>query len=1180
MRFKLHFKSPKIRTNLWIFHHQGKIKPHIGLLMLMAVCLISYSGFSQELSDSKEKLIAYKQDKMLPLKQVLKNLEKTHNISFNYNSNIVENKFVNPDDFENKNLDKSLNATLGQLGLNILKLDTKTYVIQTNSSNNSDTKKKSSNIEQIKSKQLNDQSLNDSYEYRKTGINQLEGKNNLNIRKRDKPVKTVSGSVKTASGEGLPGVNVIVKGTSVGTVTDINGTFSLEVPEDKNVLVFSSVGFLTQEVEIGVQSNIEVVMQDDIGQLKEIVVVGYGTQERAKVTGAIASISSADIDNLPVISADQALQGKAAGVNVINTGSPGENPLVRIRGIGTVNNNNPLYVIDGVPSGGLNSINPNDIESMEVLKDASTAAIYGSRASNGVILITTKKGKSGKAKVTLDSYVGTQKAWKKLDLLNRDQYIAYANDLLGNAGITPGSANYPSRLSNLGAYANINTDWQDEMFQTASIQDHNVSVSGGTENFTYLIGAGHFEQGGIMIGTDFKRTSFRANTEIKIGNRIKIGQTLTLAESNRNRENQSGGRNQIEHIIKSIPYLPVRDETRIGGFKGPDAIDGSDAENPVLIASLYKNQNKNFKMLGTAYMEVDIYKGLKARGFIGLDFDFSRNYGFTNIFNAGDYHANPSADINNSQGTYMSPVANLQLIYDRQFGKHKLNVVGLVEGQKTSFENVTVAGETTQSTDIKQPGFFTTSENIGGGLQENAIMSYVGRLTYDFADKYLLTLSIRRDGSSKFAKDIRWGNFPSVSAGWRVSEEEFMKGISNIVSEFKIRGSYGQTGNNQTGNYGFVPTIYSNTRYGSGRTGGTINRLANAALTWEKTKMLNVGFDAGFLDSKFTLSVDWFKNTTTDVILPVPIPFSLGYDIAPDANVGEVENTGLEILLGYRQNIGEFHFNMSGNITFVKNKLLKLATEGSALFGPDFEGIPTTKSEVGQPIAYFFGYQTVGIFQSQSEVDGAPTQTAGTRAGDIRFKDVNGDGQITAADRVNIGHFLPDFSYGLTIEADWKGFDLSMFFQGVYGNEILNTNLYDLEGMTRLFNAGTNVLNRWTPTNTNTNVPRAVNADPNNNARLSNRYIEDGSYLRLKNLTIGYSLPASALPKNFISRIRLYVTGQNLLTFTKYSGYDPEIGVSTNGQRDNPTQASLSTGVDLGQYPQPRTLLGGIQITF
>ncbi|MDX2304851.1 MAG: SusC/RagA family TonB-linked outer membrane protein [Microscillaceae bacterium] len=1185
MKAKLPSQSSKKQNSFWDSFTQQISKVRYGIPLFCILCLtavLNQRVSAQELASYQVSHAHFKstssQEQTISLKKALKNLELKHNVSFNYDSKIIEDKYVPFDQNAQSDLEQTLEKILDTHRLKYFKIDEKTYVIQSQKSSQGNKNRVGSSLNSIKTKQFPVEETQNREERNKKEIRLLKN----NPIREIKPDKTVSGIVTDVEGIGLPGVNVIVKNTSIGTTTDASGKFSVNVPDNQNVLIFSSVGYLTQEIEIGNQTTFSISMKEDVGQLQELVVVGYGSQERAKVTGAVASISSEDISNLPVLSADQAIQGKAAGVTIISTGGPGENPLVRIRGVGTVNNNNPLYVIDGVPAGGLNSINPNDIESIEVLKDASTVALYGSRASNGVILITTKKGVAGKPKINFDAYAGSQTAWKQLDLLNREQYIDYGTDLLTNA-----NAALPARFNNLGEFANVDTDWQDEMFRTGLIQDYNISVNGGNENFTYNIGTGYFAQEGIMLGTSFDRISFRANTEVKIGKRVKIGQTLTLAESERIREQFSGGRSQIEHMIKSVPYLPVRDESRVGGFRTADTQDGSDPENPVLNATLRQDKTRDFRMLGTAYLEVDIYKGLKAKAFIGLDVNFSRNVQFAPIYDPGDFHKNVTADISKNNATFISPIYNVQLMYDRKIGKHNISALGIIEGQTFSFENVSVAGETDQSSVIQQPGFFQIGENIGGGLDENQILSYIGRVTYDFADKYLLTLSLRRDGSSKFAEDIRWGSFPAVSLGWRVSEESFMQGISSVVNEFKIRGSYGEAGNNLgASSYGYIPSIFSDLSYGVDKPGGTINTLSNANLLWETTKMFNVGFDAAFLDNKLTVSFDWFRNTTEDMILGLPIPPSLGFDGAPIGNAGTARNTGVEILLGYRQNFGDFQFSFNGNLALVTNEFTSLGN-GNSIFGPGFEGDPLTLTEEGQPIAYFYGWKTDGLFQSQDEIDAAnaldgndatPYQSNAI-PGDIRFKDLNNDGVINTEDRTNIGHFLPDVSYGFTLGANWKNFDLSVFFQGVAGNEILNTNRYDLEGMTRLFNAGTAVLRRWTPENTNTDIPIARNSDPNRNSRISDRFVEDGSYLRLKNLTLGYNLPESALPKRFISRIRVYFTAQNLFTITDYSGYDPEIGVR-GGVADDPRAASLVTGVDFGQFPQPRTFIGGIQIGF
>lgn len=992
---------------------------------------------------------------------------------------------------------------------------------------------------------------------------------------------TVTGRV--LSGEdntGLPGVNIVVQGTTVGTVSDINGDYSLEVPGESSILVFSSVGFITEEINVGTKTVIDLTLNPDITALSEIVVVGYGTQERAKVTGAISRVSAEEITQTPVVSLDQALQGRAAGVFVTNSGAPGRNPIVRIRGIGTVGNNDPLYVIDGVPAGGLNTINPNDIESIEVLKDASTAAIYGSRGANGVIMVTTKRGKSGKAKVQMNAYYGVQSAWKQFDLLNVDQYLDYGRDLQTNGGQP-----VPDRFSDLGEFANVETDWQDAMFRTAPVQDYNLSVSGGGESSNYMISGGYFNQEGILNGTGFERFSFRANSDFKIG-RLKIGETLTVSHIDQQIEPAPGGRSLIEHIIKSVPYIPVYDETRLGGYRSPDRVDGSDPQNPVLHTSLRDDHNLDMKILGSVFGEFEIGAGFSYRLQVGIDYNQGNDSRFMPQYDAGDFDINETADLQETNSRFFRSMITNQLNYNNSFGDHTIGANLIYEVTQDQFKTFNASGENFISSELPALGG-VANPNVGGSQSEYALISYLGRVNYDYKGKYLLSASIRRDGGSRFGPANKWGVFPSFSAGWRLTEEAFMSGV-DWLSDFKLRGSYGEVGNDRIGDYRYQATIDGNYRYnydGNTITASTISALANEDVKWESTKMTNVGIDMGFFNDKLRANVEWFKNDSEGLLLNVPIPFSLGYDGAPVANVGTVSNQGFEFALGYQDNEGEFTWSLDANLSTVKNELVSLGI-GNSIFGPAFEGNAVTYTEEGQPIAYFYGWQVDGIFQEGDDL----SSQSNAAPGDIRFKDIAGppdedgnptgpDGVIDANDRTNLGHFLPDFTYGLNFSSNWKNFDLSLFIQGVSGNEIMNTNIYDLEGMARLFGAGTRVLDRWTPSNTDTDVPRAVTGDPNGNSRVSSRFVEDGSYMRIKNLTVGYTIPDAALTgfaKGAISSVRFYVSANNLLTITNYSGYDPEIGSNSA----NANEASLRSGVDYGQYPQPRAFLGGIQIGF
>lgn len=1138
------------------------------------LCCIQISSYAQTIAlngSPANRTNLQNADQSRTLKNILSELESTYGVSFIYKSELTELKIEGYAIKKFTTLDETLTDLLKPKGLVFKKIRDNFYVV-TRNSNTKFIRKISNQLQE----ETAENSLPSNLVVDRIGRLRLTFSRLADI--------SVSGKVTSETNEGLPGVNVTMKGATTGTVTDASGNYQLTVPENAT-LVFSYIGYVTEEVAVGNRTTINVRLVPDIKSLSEVVVVGYGTQERAKVTGAISSVSAEEITALPVASLDAALQGRAAGVTVTNRGAPGTNPTVRIRGVGTVGNTDPLYVIDGVPAGGLNAINPNDIESIEVLKDAASAAIYGSRAANGVILVTTKKGTRGKTKITADVYYGVQQAWKLLDLLNRDQYTAYGTDLLQNA-----NAALPDRFSNLGEFANVNTDWQDEMFRSAPIQDYNLGISGGTENALFNVSGGYFNQKGVMLGTDFQRASFRANTSFKFG-RVNVGQTLAVAYTDQNNEPFSGGRSQLEHIIKSVPYIPVRDASRPGGFRAPDRIDGSDPENPVLNATLRTNNTQNLKLLGTAFADIDLIGGLKYRFQLGLDMNYSTNETFTPSFNAGDFSVSPNAVLAQTRNTYVSPVLTNQLSFNKTLGAHTIDAVAVVERQTSVFTSLNAGGQNGLSNDIIIVNSNALQPNIGGNRAETALLSYIGRVNYDFNGKYLLGASIRRDGASRFAPGKKWGWFPAVSAGWRISQEGFMDAVP-VVSDLKLRASYGLTGNWQIGDYGYLNTISGNHNYkfagASLLPAYTVSTLASTNIQWESTAMANVGLDMGFFEDRLTASVEWFSNETRDMLLPVPIPPSLGYDGAPTENVGNVTNKGFEFMLGYRKTAGAFQWSVNGNISFIKNKFTNLGT-GTTIFGPGFEGDPVTYTEVGQPIAYFFGWVVDKIYQTQEEInndnssDGnstTPYQNNATAPGDIRFKDLNNDGVVNASDRTNIGHFLPDFSYGINGTANWKNFDLTIFIQGVSGNEILNTNLYDLEGMTRLFNSGTAVLNRWTPTNTNTDVPRAIANDPNRNSRISTRFIENGSYLRIKNLSVGYTIPTDLLKSfgnGFLSSIRVYVSTSNLLTLTKYSGYDPEIGVRSDITGSSVT---LSNGVDYGQFPQARTVFGGIQLGF
>jgi TonB-dependent starch-binding outer membrane protein SusC len=1123
------------------------------------------------------------------LRDVLKELQAHFKISFVYESALIEGKAISGTISYKSNIEKTLNSVLTPIGLKYRKINKSTYSIlsagHTALMASADTDSADLNANAISS--LTSES-SDASAYSAPVV----------------PDILVNGRVTDNQSNAIPGANILIKGTTLGTSTDAEGKFSINVPDANAVLVISFIGYTSKEITVGAQTEINVVLEADVKQLNEVVVVGYGTQKKASVTGAISSVSAKEITAQPVVSVSQALQGRIAGVTVVNNGSPGEAPVIRIRGVGTINNASPLFVVDGFPTSDLNSFNPKDIESVDVLKDASAAAIYGSRAANGVVLITTKRGANNKKlTVNFDSYYGVEKPWRQLDLLNTPQYIDYATDLMTNADIykqqtkAPADpdvvigSSIPSRISSGGldqpissqtsqTFRQTNTDWQDVMFRTGRIQQHKVELSGGSAASKMFASAGFFEQEGIMLGTGYKRGDARFNSDHNVSKRVTVGQNFYVAFDERKIEQQAGGRTQLQHMIRSSPYFPVYNQDNYGGFFGAQGVDGSDPENPVRIATQDQQNQQRLKFLGNAYVDVKIFDFLNYKFQGGLDYvDYTqRTHQPAYNTGSGGYSSRPAALLNQNRQNFASVLLTNQLTFNKAFGKHSVNATVVAEQQTNNFSQVTGAGENPLSNDVKEP-VALSKLSFNGNRSQSALISYIFRANYEFANKYLLGASFRRDGSSRFSENNRWGNFPAVSVGWRVSEESFLAD-NNVISDLKLRASYGVTGNNQSGDYAWISTISGNQIYQFDRTGGTastgytIRGLANPNLTWESTFMTNVGVDVGFLNDQFTLSAEYFNNKTTDMIIQRPIPLSYGYDTAPFDNVGEVQNKGFELELGYEKSQGALTFNVSGNVSVVRNEVLSLGDEGTTIAQADWYGDNLTNTKVGQPIGYFNGYVTNGLFQVG---ESSPLQP-NARPGDIRFKDLNGDGALNSSDKANIGHFLPDFSYGLNFSANWKGFDAMLFLQGVSGNEIYSVVKYDLEGMTRLFNSGTAVLNRWTPENPNTNVPRAISGDPNQNARASDRFVENGSYFRIKNLTLGYNVPTASLTsltRNAVTRLRIYATTQNLLTVTKYkSGYDPEIGnrnAMTNG---------LTQGIDYGQFPQARSLVVGVQVGF
>ncbi len=1013
--------------------------------------------------------------------------------------------------------------------------------------------------------------------------------------------KKISGRVTDRNGNPVQKASVIVKGTNTGTLTDADGAYSITVPSNGKILQFSSLDMAPLDVIIGTETNISPSLKSVETVLGDVVVVGYGTQKRTAVTGAISTVSGKVLNELPVISVESALQGRVPGVSVVNNGSPGSSPLVTIRGISSISYaSNPLYVVDGFPTGDLSTIDTHDIQSVDVLKDASAAAIYGSRATNGVIMITTKKGsRDRKLHISLDSYYGIQDVTQRLSLLNPSQFDQYALAYRGSLvprrdpSYVPQWNNQPIYQGASTTYGNNVTDWQDAYFKQGAMTSTNIGLSGGNDVSRFYASAGYLDQTGTAPTVGYKRFNFRINSEHKISKVFTFGENLYAASGDQAYDNnETGSRSNLMNVIRMMPYMPVYDPTTSDGFRGVNSVlDGGDPTNPVENATVNNPGHRTTaKVLGTAYLEVNFTKWLKFRSTFGIDYSNQLDYRFAPIFNDSGSVAGSSsilAGITNNRSISTTQLYTEQFTFDKTFGNHHINAIAVYEYQGQNIKNENASGNQASNTlktlnNASNVSAQTLSQNIN-------IISYVGRVNYDFKGKYLISGAFRRDGGSYWAPGHKWQGFPSASVGWRIDQEDFMKSIPKI-SELKLRAGYGITGLNGAvlGATPWLASVSANSAYypfGNNLTGGpvsSIQSLGNTALNWETTKQLNIGLDLGLLNNAVTLTAEYYQRRTDNLILAVPLPPSMGYlNSSVITNAGSMSNNGVELQLGYNHRVGDFQWNAMGLISFVTNEVHSLApgvTNIQAGADGDFtEGYNVTQTAPGHPIQSLYGYVVEGIFQDAAGVQKHATQAAGTAPGDLMFKDLNHDGVIDAKDETYLGSFIPKYTYSFNLGASYKNFSLSVFFSGVQGNKIYNATRTATEGMIRFFNAGTRVLDAWTPTNTNTDVPRAIAADPNNNARSSTRFVEDGSYLRLKNIELSYNIPAKSLQsltKGVVSNFKIYISAQNILTFTKYSGLDPEVGNKAPGS------SSLTNGIDYAEYPAPHGYQIGINANF
>ncbi len=980
----------------------------------------------------------------------------------------------------------------------------------------------------------------------------------------------ISGKVTDSNNIPLPGVSIIIVGTTKGTQTDFDGNYSIEA-KTGDILQFSFIGMQTQTIKVAENNTINVILKEDVSSLKEVVVVGYGSQTKAKVTGAISSIDADDMTNIPTTNAIEALQGKASGLTLINNGSPGNAPTVRIRGIGTYGNNEPIFVVDGIIVDNINGLSAEDIESTSVLKDASTAAVYGSNGANGVIVIKTKTGKKGKTVFNFNTYLSSRFKPKTLNLLNSEQYVSYVTDMMNNAG-----SDVPARFSDTSFISN-NVDYQDAILQNAMSQNYILSATGGNENAKFRFSGNYQTQEGTVINASLDKYSFRLNSDFTVG-KFTFGETLSLTYAEQNPLILAFSVSPLENAFKIAPYLPIYNANNIGGYSELDAnSDVNNTRNPMRTLNRETQINKNINVLGNVFAKVNIFKNLEFKTSIGMNF-------YDNKFKKEELPYGTGATLQtNTRFTYFdtrSKTITFQnsLLFTKTLGeKHNFKILALAE--KRNQTTTVLGGQGTTALGVSDISGVTASANT---VKYNKI-GYLGRLNYDYNGKYIFAASVRNDASSKFGKNNRWGIFPSFAVGWVISKENFFN-RDGFFNYLKLRASTGVAGNDASaGNYAYESSLLANYFYTSNLEAIAISSLSNDDLKWEETRMTNVGLDLAFLDNKLTFSAEYYDNTSSDLIVLVRAAESVGVPNATPRNFGGVTTDGFEFNLGYKNQGENFNWSANFNLSTTNNKVTKMY-EDALYYGSKpnvFHGGEISRLTEGEAAWHFYGWQTDGIFQSQAEVD-ASAQAGTAAPGDIRFKDLDNDGDIDNDDKTVIGNPFPKINYGLSLDANYKNFDFNMFFSGVSGNDIFNANRYYLDGASQVTNASTAVLDRWTPTNPSNTQPRAIFGDPNQNSRVSNRYVEDGSYLRLKNITLGYNLPSTTLD-NFIggalSKFRIYISSQNLFTITNYSGYDPEIGPSL-GIASTTGSVNTEIGVDRGQYPQSTSLLFGLQIQF
>lgn len=984
--------------------------------------------------------------------------------------------------------------------------------------------------------------------------------------------KTVTGTVTDVSGEPIIGANIRIKGTTTGTITDIDGNFSIKA-EPQSVIEVSYIGYLTQETVINNQKSIRFLLKEDTKTLDEVVVIGYGVQKKADLTGSVANINTEKLNTQSNANIGQALQGKIAGVDIVSQGgAPGSGTRIMVRGIGTLNNASPLYIVDGMYMNSIDHINPNDIASIDVLKDASSAAIYGSRAANGVIIVTTKEGSNteGKPIIDLSVNLGISTASKFLDMLDAKgwaEVTTIARQAIGKPALDMATdlANKPDN------------DWQDIMFRPALMQNYNLSVKGGGKYSTYYTGLGYFNQDGIVKGTNYQRYNIQSKNDYKRGI-FSAGTNLIISFSHDKPLHQELRGGMIGTILQSVPTLEKYDDTREGGYGGTYG-DVVNIPHPLAIIddNIMNRYNENVKIFANLYAQIELFKGLKYKLNLTPDFSFERYKNYLNKYDFG-LATNSITQLTERQRRRRNILVENLLTFDRTFGEHKISALAGYTYQDSRFRHIQAYGEGLPQ-GLEEIDAATTNRSNEGNSWRSVLTSILGRVFYSYQNKYLFTATIRRDGSSKFGKNNRYGYFPSFSLGWNVAEEKFMENV-HWLDQLKLRGGYGVLGNQEIDNYQYSSTITTGINYPDGN-GGLLQgafpkNFANPDIKWEETAMTNVGIDFMAFNNRLSLTADYYVKNTKDILLTVPIPISSGGANDPIRNAGKIRNNGFEFNLGWMDQPNpdiSYGINLIGS--FNKNKVIAMGSEsGSIKGGSTNQNITTSETKAGYPIGGYWLISTAGYFNSQEEVDayakdGKKIQPA-AEPGDIKFVDANNDGVINDDDRVFQGSPFPDFTFALNGNMRYKNFDLSIGLQGVLGNKIYNATRQTLEDVTKGSNFLASCLDYWTPENKNASHPRLTWDDPNRNTRAeSDRYLENGSYLRLRSVQLGYTFPQTWF-KGAIQHARVYINAENLFTITSYSGYSPDVNADNANYR----------GFDNFIYPTNRTFMLGLNVTF